>query len=158
MSYRLTAACRICALTRFAVRLLQRVQSQLRQSGQSHICPPRRKKIRSLPVKTKDNLRQPLSPPSLRMEVIPAAIAVHGAVGAADGAEDVASVEANAAAIVGESAPSAVRQRRRPRGPLALPPDINRSCYPESRFQSTNAIRRHRFKKLIRPRQPRQSR
>jgi hypothetical protein len=87
------------------------------------------------------------------MEAIAAVIAVHGAVDAAGGAADVASVEANAAAIVGESAPSAVRQRRRHRGPLALPPDTNRSCYPESRSQSTNAIRRHRFKKPIQPRQ-----
>src|SRR5262245_59236730 len=86
------------------------------------------------------------------MEAIPATIVVHGAVGAAGDAEDVANAAMIAEATGEQSVPLVAQQRRRHRGLPDLPPDISRFCYRESRFQSISAGRKPRFKKPIQPR------
>ena len=85
------------------------------------------------------------------MEAIAAMTVAHGAVDVAGGVVDVARVDSSATVSEEESVPSAVPQRQHQRGLLDLPPDISRFCYPESRFQSISAGRRHRLKRSIRP-------
>src|SRR5262249_60936704 len=98
------------------------------------------KRVWTLRATKRDNLLRPQSLPNLRMEAIPVAIAADGAVGAADGAEDVANVDSIGvvigAATEEETAPSVARQKRRPRGLRALQSDISRSCCPARRVRS----------------------
>src|SRR5215467_8527111 len=121
MSSRPTAACRTCARSQSGLRLLQRVLNRSRRLGRSRIFLLKQKRVWTLRATTRDNLLRPQSLPNLRMEAIP--VANVDSIGVVIGA-----------ATEEETAPSVARQKRRPRGLLALQSDISRSCCPESRF------------------------